>query len=57
MNAYERDFGGPARQRRAAECVWPAVAATQRLAYRTLNACWAMEETGRNKTDCGSGVA
>lgn len=44
MNAYERDVGGPAGQRRAAERAWPAVAATQRLAYRTLNACWAMEQ-------------
>ena len=48
MNAYERDVGGPARQRRAAESVWPTVAATQRLAYRALNACWAMEEAQRS---------
>jgi uncharacterized membrane protein YccC len=47
MNAYERDVGGPAGQRRAAERAWPAVAATQRLAYRTLNACWAMEQAQR----------
>jgi hypothetical protein len=50
MDAYELDVGGPAGQRRAAERAWPAVAIIQRLAYRTLNACWAAEQpTGQGR--------
>ena len=44
MHAYELNVGGPGEQGRAAERVWQAVVATQRLAYRTLNACWAVAQ-------------
>ena len=50
ISAYELDAGGPAGQRRAAERAWPAVAATQRLAYQTLNACWAVEQAAATGT-------
>lgn len=33
-------------QREAAADHWPAIAATQQLAYRVLSACWAMERIG-----------
>jgi hypothetical protein len=38
--AYEAGVGGSARQRVAAERLWPALVATEQLAYRTLAACW-----------------
>lgn len=44
--AYEAGVGASARQRKTAEEMWPAVAATQGLAYRTLSTCWAMERIG-----------
>jgi hypothetical protein len=43
---YEARVGASAAQRRAAEVHWPAVVAIQRLAYRTLSACWALERLG-----------
>jgi uncharacterized membrane protein YccC len=43
-NTYEVEAAARSRRRAAAEAIWPAVAATQRLGYRTLAACWAMEE-------------
>jgi hypothetical protein len=44
--AYEYETGGTARQRDAAESLWPAVAAAQRLGYRVLAICWSLEEAG-----------
>jgi hypothetical protein len=32
--------------RLAAEEWWPAIAAVERLAYRTLSTCWALEQLG-----------
>jgi uncharacterized membrane protein YccC len=46
LNAYETGIGGTARERRAAEEIWPAVVATEQLAYRTLGSCWATERIG-----------
>ena len=43
LAAYEAAIGGSARQRVAAERLWPALVATEQLAYRTLAACWAVE--------------
>ena len=42
-HAYEAGVTTSRAQRRAAERQWPAIAATQRLVYRTLSACWALE--------------
>ena len=44
--AYDAAVVASRQQRGAAEAMWPAIAATQRLAYRTLSACWAMERIG-----------
>lgn len=41
--AYAAGTGGLIRQRREAEQLWPATAAVQQLAYRTLAACWRFE--------------
>ena len=41
--AYEAGIGGLGRERREAEQMWPAVGAAQRVAYRTLAECWALE--------------
>ena len=46
LEAHDRGLGGSARERRATERMWPAVVATEQLAYRTLAACWAMERGG-----------
>ena len=46
LEAHDRGLGGSARERRSAERMWPAVVATEQLAYRTLAACWAMERGG-----------
>ena len=46
LTAYDAGIGGTARERRSAEQLWPAVAATEQLAYRTLAACWATERIG-----------
>jgi uncharacterized membrane protein YccC len=40
---FDVDINGSARQRRAAERAWPTIAATQRLAYRTIAECWRLE--------------
>ncbi len=40
----ETEMGGIPRQRDAADRLWPAVVATQRLSYRVLAFCWAFEE-------------
>jgi len=41
--AHEDSLAASRRQRRAAEQAWPAIAATEQLAYRPLSACWALE--------------
>jgi uncharacterized membrane protein YccC len=46
MAAYEAGIAGTARECRSAEQLWPAVAATEELAYRTLESCWATERIG-----------
>lgn len=45
---------GSAAQCAAAENIWPLVAATQQLAYRTLAACWQFER-GQHDAD-GPGI-
>jgi uncharacterized membrane protein YccC len=42
--AYATAVGGSTGQRRAAEQSWPAVSATQALAYATLSTCWMLEQ-------------
>lgn len=49
--AYEAAVGGPVAERDAAERMWPAVVAVQRVAYQMLAACWTME------SDNSSGAA
>ncbi|MBN9083012.1 MAG: FUSC family protein [Rhizobiales bacterium] len=44
VTSTETEMGGLSRQQDAAEDLWPTVVATQRLAYRTLAACWAIEQ-------------
>jgi uncharacterized membrane protein YccC len=47
LRSYETDTaGGIARHRDAAERMWPAVVATQRLGYKILAACWSLEAKG-----------
>ena len=41
LAAYEAGIDGTPRERRSAERMWPAVVATEQLAYRTLGSCWA----------------
>ncbi|MDH6245618.1 FUSC family protein [Mycobacterium sp. OTB74] len=43
LPAYDTAVRGSARHRLAAERLWPTIAATEQLAYRTLAACWAAE--------------
>ncbi|MEO6169482.1 MAG: FUSC family protein [Lysobacter sp.] len=44
--AYDQSVASSRRQRRAADHAWPAIAATERLAYRTLSVCWSLERLG-----------
>lgn len=44
VQAYDAGVGATAGDRAFAERLWPAVVATQRLAYRILAACWSLEE-------------
>ena len=46
MAAYDAGVDGTPRERRSAERMWPAVAATEQLAYRTLGCCWSMDNSG-----------
>jgi uncharacterized membrane protein YccC len=41
---FDTTINGNAQQHRAAEHMWPAIAATQRLAYRTVAECWRLEQ-------------
>jgi uncharacterized membrane protein YccC len=45
---FDAGVGGMRQQRREAEQMWPAVAAAQRLAYRLLAECWAVERAQRD---------
>jgi uncharacterized membrane protein YccC len=40
---FDNAINGSPGQRRAAEHVWPTIAATQRLAYRAVAECWRLE--------------
>lgn len=44
--AYDDALVASSGQRRRAEELWPALAATQRLVYRTLSTAWALEKIG-----------
>ncbi|MBB6598822.1 FUSC family protein [Luteimonas sp. MC1825] len=46
VRAHEQGLASSRLQRRAADEAWPTVAATERLAYRALSACWALERLG-----------
>ncbi|WP_210162795.1 FUSC family protein [Kaistia adipata] len=46
LQAYDRSIGSPSLSGRQAEQMWPAVVTTQRLAYRVLATCWALEDGG-----------
>jgi uncharacterized membrane protein YccC len=53
LAAYNAALLGPSTARRAAENMWPAIAAAERLAYRELAECWATEHPGTS-TACTS---
>jgi uncharacterized membrane protein YccC len=55
LAAYEAGVDGTARERRCAERMWPAVVATEQLAYRTLGSCWATEPNGDGEAARGTG--
>ncbi|MFJ3338489.1 FUSC family protein [Streptomyces sp. NPDC086766] len=46
LQAYDASVNSSVARRRDAELMWPTVVATQRLAYRVLSACWALEQVG-----------
>jgi uncharacterized membrane protein YccC len=46
LQAYDRSIGSPSMSGHQAEQMWPAVVAAQRLAYRALATCWAIENGG-----------
>ena len=50
LQAYDAAVGAAPWHRDAAERLWPAVVATQRLAYRVLSTCWSMEQAGADAT-------
>ena len=45
LSAVDASVDGSPSQRRTAEQLWPVVIATERLAYRVLTACWAVERS------------
>lgn len=45
-HAYEDSLAASRGQRLAGEQLWPMIAAVERLAYRTLSTCWALESRG-----------
>jgi uncharacterized membrane protein YccC len=49
LQAYDRSVGSSPRHGEQVERTWPAVVTTQRLAYRVLSTCWAMEAEGEAK--------
>ncbi|MGD9806150.1 MAG: FUSC family protein [Hyphomicrobiaceae bacterium] len=46
LQAYDTSIGAAPWHRATAELSWPAVVAMQRLAYRVLSTCWALENAG-----------
>jgi len=46
LTAYELGAGARSQDRRFAEELWPAVVSAQRLLYRLLAFCWALEGAG-----------
>ncbi|HEY2135754.1 MAG TPA: FUSC family protein [Xanthobacteraceae bacterium] len=52
--AYEIEMGGMPGRRASAEAQWSAVAATQRLGYKVLAACWSLEEAGEEQAADGA---
>ena len=46
--AYDEALAASSSERRAAEEAWPAIAATERLAYRALAMCWEIEHPRSN---------
>jgi uncharacterized membrane protein YgaE (UPF0421/DUF939 family) len=54
---FDNSINGNARQHRAAEHMWPAIAATQRLAYRTVAECWRLEQVSRESSTENGGTA
>jgi len=46
LQAYDRSIGSPSVTGHQAEQMWPAVVTAQRLAYRVLATCWAIENGG-----------
>ncbi|MGW1090194.1 FUSC family protein [Streptomyces sp. NPDC002596] len=46
LQAWDAGVNSSVARRRDAELMWPTVVATQRLAYRMLSACWALEQVG-----------
>ncbi|MGY1457084.1 MULTISPECIES: FUSC family protein [unclassified Luteimonas] len=44
--AHEAGLAGSRSETRAAEEAWPAIVSADRLAYRALSACWALEGLG-----------
>jgi uncharacterized membrane protein YccC len=57
LTAYETGIGGTARECRSAEEMWPAVMATEELAYRTLGTCWATEHIDNAEAARGVGMS
>jgi len=49
LTAYELGAGARPPDRRFAEELWPAVVAAQRLLYRLLAFCWALEGAGSDR--------
>jgi uncharacterized membrane protein YccC len=47
---FDTTINGNEQQHRAAEHMWPAVAATQRLAYRTVAECWRLEQSPKRSS-------
>ena len=47
LQAYDASVGAASRHRVSAERMWPAVVATERLAYRVLSVHWTLEKAGK----------
>ena len=56
-STYDAAVAGSARARRSEERKWPAVVATEQLAYRTLAACWVIERAGGAGAARGVGLS
>jgi uncharacterized membrane protein YccC len=48
LQSYDDSIGASFNERHIAEGFWPAVVASQRLAYGILAACWEVEQNGLN---------